>query len=339
MKNKMPVGIVLATLLVVIVAFSGCIEEETPAKVPGTATQPPETKVIKDPIIQRAEPYLCEIVTEDINLRTQAASIVSGCPSVDKECQLNELYRYVVENYDYYSDPRAREYIQSPQDTMKIKGGDCEDLTILLSSLLENLGIKTYLVLTEDHAYCLACGVNVGHLQEEIISSFNKEVTLCDETISLKPHAATYRGSDGKQSEYPLEVKYSIDSSGPVDIHVVPSSESLTLWSQGESYTYYPACSKEHVYRSSGGCLIDRRGGIIVINDNSNSVAVDIKLDVIYLVLDADTFSTSYYPINGEKCVILELTLGEDGYPGYDTNIVGEKVAIDPITKEYQYLN
>ena len=337
MKNKIAVGIVLAILLVVV-AFSGCIEEETPAKVPETATQPPETKVISDPVVQKAEPYLCEIVTEDINLRTQAASIVSGCPSGDKECQVNELYRYVVENYDYYSDPRAGEYIQSPQDTMKIKGGDCEDLTILLSSLLENLGIKTYLVLTDTHAYCLACDVDIDHLQEEIISTSNKEETWYDETISVGPYAARYCGRDGEQSEYPIEVKYSIDSSGPVDIHVVPSSESLALWSQGESYTYYPACSKEGVYRTSGSCLMDGRGGIMIINDNKRSVAVDIKLDVIYLVLDADTFSTSYYSINGAKCVILEPTLGENGYPGYDTNIVGEKVAIDPISKEYHYL-
>lgn len=293
------------------------------------------TPVFSDPVIQRAEPYINEIVFEDINLRKQAGSIVSSCPSGDKECQMNKLYRYVVENYDYYSDPRSREFIQSPYETMNIKGGDCEDLTILLNSLLENLGIKTYLVMTEDHAYSLACGVNINHLQEEIISSFNKEETLYDETISIGSNAAKYCGLDGKQSASSLEFKYSIYSSGSVDIHVVPSSESLALWSQDKSYTYYPACSKEDVYRSSGSCVIGRRGGIMIINDNEQPIVVDIKLDVIYLVLDVDTFSTSYYSINDETCVILDATFGKSGYPGYKTNIVGNKVAIDPITKEY----
>ena len=357
MKNKIAVGIVLAILLVVV-AFSGCIEEETPAKVPETATQSPETKVITnpvvqraepatqpletkvitDPVVQRAEPCISKIVFDDINLRAQAASIASGCPSGDKECQINKLYRYVVENYDYYSDPRSSEFIQSPSETMKIKGGDCEDLTILLSSLLENLGIKTYIVLTEDHVYCLACDVNIDHLQEEIFFSLNKEETWGDETISVGPLAARYYGGDGEQLEYSFEIKYSIDSSDPVDIVVVPSSESLALWSQGESYTYYPACSKEGVYRTSGSCLMDRIGGIMIINYNEHRVAVDIKLDVVYLALDVDTFSIFYYSTNGAKCVILEPALGEYGYPGYDTNIVGEKVAIDPISKEYHYL-
>ena len=38
MENKIAIGIVLATLLVVIVAFSGCIEEEAPTKIPEVTT-------------------------------------------------------------------------------------------------------------------------------------------------------------------------------------------------------------------------------------------------------------------------------------------------------------
>ena len=51
MENKIAIGIVLATLLVVIVAFSGCIEEysgyieeETPTKAPEVTTPPATDK-------------------------------------------------------------------------------------------------------------------------------------------------------------------------------------------------------------------------------------------------------------------------------------------------------
>jgi len=318
--------IVTSTLLI-----TGCIQEPSPTEIP-------ETKVTSDPVVQRAEPYLDTIIFEDIHLRKQAASITSECPSGDKECQINKIYRYIIENYSYYSDPRSSEFIQTPSETMNVKGGDCEDLTILLTSLLENIGIKTYIVLTDSHVYCLACDVNIDHLQEEIISTLNKEKTWYDEMVSIRPHAAQYFGGNGNQSEYPVEIKYSIDASDPVDIIVVPSSESLALWSQGESYQYYSTCSKKNVYRFSDSCPMDCMGGLIIINDNGHSVAVDIKVDIVYSVVDADTFSTVYYSINGVNCVILEPTLGEYGYPGYDTNIIGEKVAIDPITKEYQYL-
>ena len=131
----------MIVLIISAVFISSCLQEESATKAP-TTTEPPETKVISDPVIQRAAPYTNKIVFDDINLRTQAASIVSGCPSGDKECQINKLYRYVIENYDYYSDPRSGEFIQSPSETMKVKGGDCEDLTILLNSLLEFISNK-----------------------------------------------------------------------------------------------------------------------------------------------------------------------------------------------------
>ena len=57
-------------------------------------------------------------------------------------------------------DPRFRDFIQSTDETIQLGGGDCEDLTILLNSLLENIGIKTYMVVSEEHVYSLACGLN-----------------------------------------------------------------------------------------------------------------------------------------------------------------------------------
>jgi transglutaminase-like putative cysteine protease len=189
--------------------------------------QPPETKVVSDPVIQNAEPYISKIVFDDITLRTQAASIVRECPSGDKECQVNKLYRYVVENYDYYSDPRSREFIQSPSETMNIKGGDCEDLTILLTSLLENLGIKTYLVLTENHASCLACGVDTEdlwqYIQESIVTQASKDIDQKEDmkvviengnlfvveekqqTFVLEEGHTFYYGGDGSEFTSPIE--------------------------------------------------------------------------------------------------------------------------------------
>ena len=47
----------------------------------------------------------------------------------------------------YTSDPRATaEYVQFPQQTVQLKGGDCDDLSVCYSSLLESVGIQTALV-------------------------------------------------------------------------------------------------------------------------------------------------------------------------------------------------
>ncbi len=114
----------------------------------------------KDPVLDRWKQYTEKILFEDIELREYAISIAEDCPSGDRECQAASIYSYVVENYKYYDDPRFRNLIQSVDETMQLNGGDCEDLTILLNSLLENIGIKTYIVVTEDHVYSLACNLN-----------------------------------------------------------------------------------------------------------------------------------------------------------------------------------
>ena len=57
------------------------------------------------------------------------------------------LFNEVVKNLIYTSDPRASaEYVQFPNETLKLKGGDCDDLSVLFCSLLESIGIETALL-------------------------------------------------------------------------------------------------------------------------------------------------------------------------------------------------
>jgi hypothetical protein len=57
------------------------------------------------------------------------------------------LFNEFSKNMTYVSDPRASvEMVQFPSETMKIKGGDCDDLSVSLSSLLESVGIQTAFV-------------------------------------------------------------------------------------------------------------------------------------------------------------------------------------------------
>ena len=53
----------------------------------------------------------------------------------------------MVKDIVYTSDPRASaETVQFPHQTLDLKGGDCDDLSVLFSSLLESVGIETALV-------------------------------------------------------------------------------------------------------------------------------------------------------------------------------------------------
>lgn len=57
------------------------------------------------------------------------------------------IFNSFIENLTYTSDPRASsEYVQYPNQTLELKGGDCDDLSVCYSSLLESIGIETALV-------------------------------------------------------------------------------------------------------------------------------------------------------------------------------------------------
>lgn len=57
------------------------------------------------------------------------------------------IFNYFVKEIVYTSDPRAStEYVQFPNETINLRGGDCDDLSVCYSSLLESVGIETALV-------------------------------------------------------------------------------------------------------------------------------------------------------------------------------------------------
>ncbi len=57
------------------------------------------------------------------------------------------LFEHITSELVYVADPRASvERVQFPKETVTLKGGDCDDLSVLYSSLLESVGIQTAFV-------------------------------------------------------------------------------------------------------------------------------------------------------------------------------------------------
>jgi len=57
------------------------------------------------------------------------------------------LFNDFAEKISYVSDPRtSAEYVQFPSQTLKLKGGDCDDLSVAVCALFESVGIETAFV-------------------------------------------------------------------------------------------------------------------------------------------------------------------------------------------------
>jgi len=61
--------------------------------------------------------------------------------------QIKILFENFIKEMNYVADPRATvEHVQFPSETLKLKGGDCDDLSVCFASLLESIGIQTAFV-------------------------------------------------------------------------------------------------------------------------------------------------------------------------------------------------
>jgi hypothetical protein len=74
--------------------------------------------------------------------------------------QARRIYEFVRDEIRYIHDPLGVEEIQSPQTTIKLGSGDCDDKALLLASLLMAIGFETCLFVADvdsdgfpDHVY------------------------------------------------------------------------------------------------------------------------------------------------------------------------------------------
>ena len=178
-------------LLIILVLIAGCAEATKKQVITGKAAYNVDYK------------YTNEIVAEDNEIKALAKWITTGCSS--DTCRVYEIYKYVIENFDY--SPDTGENIQSVRQTLDSKEGDCEDLTILLISLLENSGIKSFFVLADSHAYALACEID----KEELINYVSNDITYYDafgynNCIVLDPSVKAYAGYDVNLEEEKIAI-------------------------------------------------------------------------------------------------------------------------------------
>lgn len=109
-------------------------------------------------IVDSRSRYLDAVNPREPQLRELAVELTRKCKAQDRGCEMNALLRHVARDVKYVSDPRGgADFIQSPEQTLALKAGDCEDQTILLSSMLESVGVRTLLAFTDDHVYAMGC--------------------------------------------------------------------------------------------------------------------------------------------------------------------------------------
>jgi transglutaminase-like putative cysteine protease len=95
-----------------------------------------------------------EYVIVDSEIKAVADRIATiACDSNQKKCQARAMFGFVKQNFEYVSDPTRFEYMKTAKEGIVNGGGDCDDASILLSTLLESIGIPTRFVFVPGHVY------------------------------------------------------------------------------------------------------------------------------------------------------------------------------------------
>jgi transglutaminase-like putative cysteine protease len=76
-------------------------------------------------------------------VRYSAQRLVQNCTSRDRLCQVQSVQAYVRDKINYLEDVRDTETIQTPDYTLDLNSGDCDDQSVLVASLLESIGFQT----------------------------------------------------------------------------------------------------------------------------------------------------------------------------------------------------
>jgi len=89
---------------------------------------------------------LCETYRKDIAVRETALRVVRRCDQKDYAAEVAAIHAYVRDDVSYRGDVRDVETLQSPDYTLRMQAGDCDDKSLLVACLLESIGYKTRFV-------------------------------------------------------------------------------------------------------------------------------------------------------------------------------------------------
>lgn len=80
---------------------------------------------------------------QDPWIRSVALELVRGTPQHGpemEEAEVQRIFWFVKNNIEYRGDPRDRDLYASARRTLTVRGGDCDCHSVLVDSLLTNLG-------------------------------------------------------------------------------------------------------------------------------------------------------------------------------------------------------
>lgn len=95
---------------------------------------------------------LVDEALNDAQFVRQAIEMVRSVAAFDELGELHALYRWVKGHIRYTKDPVTKEKLYPPQELLKIRAGDCDDISMLLGALAIAIGYPARLITVSANA-------------------------------------------------------------------------------------------------------------------------------------------------------------------------------------------
>lgn len=83
---------------------------------------------------------------KNLKIRQLSLSLVQALQGKDWLGEIEALFEFVRQNIRYVQDINDVETLQWPTATLKLQAGDCDDMAVLLATMLETIGYVTRFV-------------------------------------------------------------------------------------------------------------------------------------------------------------------------------------------------
>ncbi|MDC1286320.1 tetratricopeptide repeat protein [Gammaproteobacteria bacterium] len=183
------------------------------------------------------------------------------------------------------------DYVQFPRETLRLKSGDCDDLSVLISAGLENLGIHTALIEIPGHLFLMFnTGLSVD--EADLISQDHSLLAIKDGNVWI-PLEATMVNTNFNEAWAEGARKYqaalAADELGIIDVNEAwKTFQPVTLRKASYSIDLPEAKRTESLVRQSRKLLLAKSVDrlvlpyqTMVVNDPEN-VAARLQIAILY---------------------------------------------------------
>jgi hypothetical protein len=89
------------------------------------------------------------------------------------------VFDWVSSNITYVAEPEGADRWQAPEETLRLRGGDCEDFTLLISDMVLEMGGTPRMYLIDEHAFAaIWVGASKGAAEAAISNYYNAELRI-----------------------------------------------------------------------------------------------------------------------------------------------------------------